>query len=257
MSKSPSINTATFISARIAGAPNYVPSHIPAGAQKPNRARCEFSIYQNINNKQSRFKITAFGKMADVMAKAGATGKEVTILAKINSFKGRVPFTDAQGNTNFVVDPTTGQALTIEKTGFVLDQLSFGADSAKHVAQEIQAGRRPQFWNIEGHQDKATWKQVCQQRNAEIYQQGSQTFGFARVSIPQNAQIVDANIVNNASNYAGNPAMVNNAINPTGTATVNPAVNPIVNPVPQNIMVHGQNMGVAPPVTTQVGGVSM
>lgn len=241
---SKSINMATFISARIAGTPNYVPAHIPAGGNKPIRQRCEFSVYQNINDKSSRFRITAFGKMADVLAKSGATGKEVTLITKINSYPGRIPLTDAQGNTQFVTDPSTGQPLTIEKTGFVLDRLSFGADSDKTVAEEIQAGKRPQFWNINGHQDAMTWKQVCQNRNAEVYQQGSTVFGFAKVSIPQGAQIVDPNTINNAATqFVGNTSAVNAGFANVAAAVVNPAT--VVNPA-NPVMVNGQNMGFAP-----------
>lgn len=260
---SKSINTATFISARLAGTPNYVPAHIPAGAAKPLSARCEFSIFQNINDKSSKFKITAFGKMADVMAKSGSTGKEVTIITKINSFQGRVPVTDAQGNTQFVVNPATGQPLTIEKTGFILERLSFGADSNKTIAEEIQAGQRPQFWNVAGHQDGETWKQICQQRNAQVFQQGQTMFGFARVSLPQNAQIVDPATMNNMNTqYAGNPAAVNTGFQNTGTAQINTVQTPIVNPGPivgNPVIVNGQNMGTAPTNTgfqaapTQVG----
>jgi len=239
---SKSFNSATLVAARIAGSPNYVPAHIIPGGQKPLRQRCEFSVFQNVNDKTSKFKITAFGKMADVIAKSGATGKELTIIAKINSFQGRVPTTDAQGNTQFAINPSTGQPLTIEKTGFILESLSFGADSNKTIADEIQTGMRPPGWNIIGHADAEIWKNVCGQRNAQVFQNGQPMFGFARVSIPQGAQIVDPATINNMNtNYAGNTGTVTSGFQQSGIAAVVAPINPV-----QPVIVNGQNMGQAP-----------
>lgn len=243
--------------ARIAGPARYTPSYIKQGEQKPVSQRAEFNVYVNDNNgRTNKFRVTAWGRLADSIARSGSPGKEVTIKADINSYEGRVTYQDTQGNLQFVINPTTGQPLTTTKVGFVVRQLVFGNDSDKQIANEISAGLRPQFWNVPGHQDATVWDQEKKRRNSEQFQYGNTRFGFATVQqIPQGAQyaapnngnvtVQNQNVGNPnavAQNMQPNPAagMNNqpNGMNPAGTMNANP------NPEAGNpVMVNGQNMG--------------
>ena len=244
------VNVTTFAGARIAGVATYTPSHIKAGMQKPISAKAEFNIYQNAGDKKFQFRVTAWGKMADVVARSGAAGKEVTIIASVGSFEARVWMPMPDGSRQFVVKPD-GTPLTTQKVGFTIQQLVFGADSAKTIAEEIAMGKRQPGWNIAGHADNIAWKNTCAQRNAEQYVQGSAVFGLAKVFLPEGAQIVANTVANNVANsviptngytapvtgaatqYVANPSAVNATIpaTPVGGGYVAP------------VIVNGQNMG--------------
>ena len=222
-----SANHVELLGCRIAGPANYTPAHMPAGGTKPIRQMASFTVFQNINEKTNRFKVTAFGPYADVIAKSGAPGKEIHIFCELNSYKGRVPIpNNGTGPVNFVTDQT-GQPLLIEKVGLTLTKMIFGADSNKQIQQEIQTGQRPPLWNVAGHPDAVAWRDICTQRNSIVYTPGAVTFGYAKVMQP-NGQIVDPKMVNNMNPVAMSPA--------TGTA--------------QTVVVNGQNMGFAPPQNT-------
>jgi len=209
-----SYNHVSFIGARVAGAPTYTPAHVGADG-KNIRQMCTFSIYQNINGKPSRFRVTAWGKMADVVARSCAAGKELMIEAETHSYKGKIPVPNqAQGAPlTFVLDGQN-QPIMVEKTGFVLRKLLFGNDSNKQIAFEIQNGMRPPLWNVNGNPDEVAWKNVCNQRNACQFTPGQTQFGYAQVRLPV-GQLVDPAVFNKPAAGAYT-APVN-----TGTAQTN------------------------------------
>lgn len=229
---STSINTVTLVAARVAGAPTYTPEHIPVGgsADKPQRAMSTFKVFQNINGKASKFAITAFGKMADVIARSAATGKELTLICEVHSYEGKVPEPNQnQGAPVRFICGADGQPLLVEKTGFILRRIHFGADSDKTVQTEIQAGQRPALWNVAGHQDNLNWKSICAQRNATVFRPGMTHFGYAIVKNPH-GQIVtrQENAPVNNGGYVAKPAA-----GFQGTAQYSQAP----------VYVQGQNMG--------------
>jgi len=198
-------NVVTIVGARVAGTPVYTPSNIPAGKQEPVRAMCNFTVYQNLNdNKPSRFRITAWGKLADVVAKSCAPGKELTLMCEINSYKGKIPVPGLQPGqpVQYITGPE-GVPLLIEKVGFTLRRIQFGADSNKQIAAEIQRGERRPFWNVEGHPDNIAWKETCNMRNSIQYTPGMTKFGYAEIKQP-NGQIIQTQQPTN--NYTAQPA---------------------------------------------------
>lgn len=259
-------NTATFIGCRIAGAPTYTPAHMREGAAKPMVAQCTFNVFQNIRGKRLVFNMTAWGKMADSIARGGATGKEVTIIGSANSYEGRVWLPSVNGQPSQFVTKSDGTPLTITKIGFTIEKLSWGADSAKTIQEEITAGQRPQGWNDPTQPGYVAWREECARRNAAQYVPGSEWFGYARVRQP-NGQIVTNTVAQGAAGqamqYQGNPEAVANTMgqqNGYNQAPVQPQyqAQPQAQAQPpvagyqaaptagQPVIVQGQHMGYAP-----------
>jgi len=252
-------NSAHFVGLRIAGNPTYVPSHINA-AGKTVQAMCTFTAYQNLKGKSNRFRFTAWGGMADVVARSCCTGKELNIEAGVNSFQGQVVQPDATGKLH-VVQNAQGQPIEIEKTGFVVKEIKLGSDSKKTIDNEIQAGIRGVYWQVPGTQDELNWKATCKQRNAAKFDVNSAWFGFAQVRMPKNGQVIDVNTqgggqVNaGTAQFAGNMHAVGQAMAPQGQPTSGYQQAPAYQQAPnqaQPVMVNGQNMGY--PIAPQQGG---
>ena len=193
-------NSVQMMGCRIAGSPNYTPAYVKTGGDpnKPIQAQCKFAVYMNVRNRKMKFDITAWGKMADIIARSGATGKEITIFAEMNSYKGRVWLPTPDGQPRQHVTLADGQPLLIDKVGFTIRQMHWGPDSAKTIQEEIMAGKRPQGWNDPTSPGKQQWMQICADRNRQQYQAGMNQFGYARVTMPTNGQVVEGNIANNA-----------------------------------------------------------
>ena len=260
MSKRISTADAVLIGVRVAAAPVYTPAYMPVGGTKPIRQMATISVYQNIGAEKNTYKLTAWGGMADVVARSCAPGKELTIWATINTFKGRIPLnTPAGAPVSYQLD-ANGQFLTTTKVGFTIDNIHFGFDSRDQLIKEVQEGIRPRLWNVPGENDEALWKQMLDARNATKFVAGSARFGYATVRQP-NGQLVDPATAFNQYNigtavvnqYAGNTNAVSSGFAPM----VAPPVMPVVAPV-QPVVIHGQNMGypVQQPVAAPVGGSS-
>jgi len=132
--------------------------------------------------------------LADVFAKCISVGKEISCALDINTFDKRLfvngqPVTDPQGN-----------ALTYPAVNFkVVGDVVFGADSDSTVQSEIAAYNgqanfcsRPQFWNVQSHADNTAWKTIVQQRMAAVCDPNKPSYGYARIVIPEGAQLVNA-----------------------------------------------------------------
>ena len=260
MSKRISTADAVLIGVRVAGAPMYTPAYMPVGGTKPIRQMATVSVIQNVGDQKNTYKLTAWGGMADTIAKSCAPGKELTFKCTINTFKGRIPLTTVPGQPVSYQLDANGQFLTTTKVGFTIDNIHFGFDSRDQLIKEIQEGIRPQFWNVPGHADEGRWKQMIEARNNLKFVPGSQRFGYATVRQP-NGQLVDPATAFNQYNvgtavvnqYAGNP----NAVSSGFAGVVAPPVMPAVNPV-QPVVINGQNMGypVQGQTVTQGGGTS-
>jgi len=178
------INVVTLIDCRIAGPATYIPEHPKQNAQpgdKNIQAQADFTVFQNIRDKKMTFEITAWGKMADVVARGGATGKQVHLVCSLHSFRGKVWFPVPDGAPRSFVTRADGQPLLIEKTGLTLEDISFGTDSAKTIQEEIARGFRPVGWNDPANPGYQDWRNRCAQNNALQYQPGMEWFGYAKV----------------------------------------------------------------------------
>lgn len=190
MSRAIGMAATQFIGARVAGRDGvpsitYILAHIKNG--KTINQRCNIPVYINSNKgtsrdgtpgRSDRFRLVAWGKMADICAKSLSKGKAFDAICSPHSYEGRTY--DAQGNMR--VD-NTGQPITTEKVGFTIERIVFGEESQKEVELEIQTGRRPINWNVLNHPDHATWQTILQTRKNAQYT-GGDIFGFAKVIIP-------------------------------------------------------------------------
>lgn len=187
----------------------YVPAHTIGGETRS--ARWEGSFYHNIPGQEGRpdqdvvVKITAWngrnakpGKgLADMCAKWIAMGKEICCEVDLVSYKSRV-FVDGHPVLN-----AAGQAHMEPKLGFRMrpGTLQFGRDGQKALSMEIQKWNqqpgqqsffaRPPQWNVAGTQDQITWSQgILPWRSAQAYT-GDDTFGCAKVVVPEGAVLAN------------------------------------------------------------------
>jgi hypothetical protein len=190
MSRAIGLGTGSFMGARvagIAGTPSltYVQAHVKSG--KNINARCIIPVYINSNKgtnrdgtpgRSDRFRLVAWGKLADICARSLSKGKALDCVCSPHSYEGRIY--DAQGNMR--VD-NVGQPITVERVGFTIEKIVFGEDSQKEIDLEIQEGRRPVSWNVPNHPDSALWSKMLQDRQ-NLQFTGGTVFGFARVIVP-------------------------------------------------------------------------
>lgn len=244
------ISPSTFIGARIAGSPTYTPAYMMPGAAKPVSAKCEVDVILNMYGKKSVFRITCWGKLADAVARGGAKGKELTIVATPNPYEGRVWVPNPQDpNTRVALTYADGSPILVSKMGYTAETVHFGVDSAKTIQEEINSGLRPYGWNDPGNPAHQQWLNACAQRNTMQYQPGNTMFGYARIGvIPQGAQVMTNEAARAArangtgyaqpqpapQTYQGGPA-------PAATGGFQPQFNN-----QQPVQVHGQHMGYAP-----------
>lgn len=196
MSRAIGLGTGSFMGARVAGIAGtppltYIQAHVKNG--KNINQRCIIPVYINSNKgtardgtpgRSDRFRLVAWGKLADICAKSLSKGKALDCVYSPHSYEGRIY--DAQGNMR--VD-NTGQPITVERVGFTIEKIVFGEDSQKEIDQEVQDGRRPVNWNVPNHPDSQLWTKMLQDRQSIQFQGGS-VFGFARVIVPSGPGIV-------------------------------------------------------------------
>ena len=250
------INTTTMIDCRLAGPADYIPAHIKQGTQKEIPAQANFTVFQNIRDKKMAFPVTAWGKMADVIARGGATGKQLHLVCSAHSYRGRVWYPTPEGVQPQFVLRNDGQPLLIEKIGFTVENISFGKDSEKTIQEEINAGFRPRGWNNPADPGYQIWREICRNNNSLQYTVGMVQFGYARVKQvngvaiqapahqnvvwPQNAQVGQATHYQNT----GTPMYVNNQY--VGNAMPNQQM--------ENQQIYGQQMPIQQMVNRQAYG---
>jgi hypothetical protein len=263
---------------RVAGELTYIPAHIKNGKQIS--ARIQIPVYRNSNRGTNQrtgekgrvdsFKLVAWGKLADVCARSLPKGTAIDVFAEPQSYLGTLFNQDGSPRLD-----NAGQVIQTTKVSFTILSIVFGEDSEKHIAGEIAAGRRPQFWNVPNHQDYQSWKSILQAKQ-QLTWDGTNRFGYARVVIPQGAGIQldmsvyqpkgapaagypGAQMVNGAGGMPGMVAQVANAFQPqpgpanpmypnAGNPNVQMPVNPNGGPMQQVWPQNGQfvNANAAP-----------
>jgi len=178
-----SLQSSNFSGLRVASS-IYYPAHSKNGVNVSQR--CTINAFMNIASKANDgegrndvIQLTAWGKLGDVCAKSMSPGKEFHCGAKLKTYDARVFFND---------QPMTypdGTLITVRKVGFSITELTFGEESAKHIANEIQAGIRPPDWNLAGAAGYATWRETLKKRNTLVFDPAQPVFGYAKVILPQ------------------------------------------------------------------------
>lgn len=217
MGSSAGMCSSTFAGLRVANVPLYIPAHEKngqtIGAQLKFRA---FVNHPKGKKKSDIFDFTAWGKLADSLAKCVMKGKELHAECEPESYYGKVR------NGNEYVMKADGEALTVLKTGFRITKPRLSDSTAKQIASEIAAGYRPANWNDNGP-GAADWKVIRETALAKPYNGVDPTFGYAKVwkvdgavaPAAQPADAVKAAYGTMAENVA---AVQSGAINPFVTA---------------------------------------
>ncbi|RPI69273.1 MAG: hypothetical protein EHM38_07715 [Geobacteraceae bacterium] len=180
----------TAVNLRTADTATYYPAHSKNGNNVSQRI--VLRAVGNIANKSNDGKgetigmnITAWNKLADVLARSMSEGKEFSATLKMHTYKGRVYFKPADGSKAVPVNMQTAAGLVAvetEKTSFEIEKILFGAEAEKVISREIlEEKTRPADWNVAGSPGHTAWLEILKARNAVQYTKGMKKFGYARV----------------------------------------------------------------------------
>lgn len=180
MSTSRGLVKVTLMGARVAGEGLYIPSYEKNG--KPIQSSCSFPVYTNIGNKNfektSHLEIKAWGKLADTLARSCSPGKELFVEGELEDYMGTLFLQGGQQRLD-----QSGQPIQVRKYNVRIENILFGSDSAKFIAEQIQNGQRPREWQQVGHPNQVAWVAHLKAL-AQIQWDGSDKFGYARVRRP-------------------------------------------------------------------------
>jgi len=235
----------------------YIPARIEAGVAKP--AKASFTVFHNTgwtpaNGEKAageRYTMWGYGRKAEQFAKWLSPGRAVDLVTARHSFDGN-HYIAGQ-----ILLDNTGQPIIIRRSADIIQQFLLREEAAKWINNEVQMGRRPINWQNPAHPDFEVWRKVLMSRSAMVWDCQSQTYGFARVSMPQGIQINVAyyqqlreelakrygNLVGQQPVQGAAPAAVPNY------APAQPAMPAPVNPVP-GVVTYAQA-----PVNPAVGAV--
>ena len=187
-----SIGIVAFSGIHVSSQLTYIPAHIKQDGKRVN-AQVKIPVGFNSSRagidpatgepRKEWFTLVAWGKLADTCARTCFVGKELAITGRPNHYTGTLFM-----NRQPMVGPD-GQPIKIMKVSYVIDQITFGADSQRHIDDEIARGIRPPQWNVKNTQDAQIWQQICRQRLNEVWDGKSETFGAARVFVPQGVTV--------------------------------------------------------------------
>jgi hypothetical protein len=234
MGSARSLQNSTFSGLRVAST-NYFPAHSKNGVNVSQR--CTINAFMNIASRANDgagrndvIQLTAWGKLGDVCAKSMSPGKEFHCEAKLKTFESRIFHNDTP-----VLAPD-GTLITTRKIGFSITQLVFGDESAKHIANEIQAGIRPVDWHAAGAPGYVAWREKLKLRNTLVFDPTQPIFGYAKVILPQGPGIgayTPQAVGMTGVAGAVQDAVVNAALNPAvaGAALFQPVAAPVA-PLP-------------------------
>ena len=186
---SKSLAVSMFSGLRVAGELQYIPGYIRPGDGKEIQSRTIIPVYENTaradgagNSISHQFRLTAWGALADICAKALPKGKEFSAVCSPRQYKGRVFYSNMQP-----VNDIGGTPLMTNKVSFNIDEISFGADSRDFLTLEIAEKRRGAQWDVPGTQDHANWLARVAEIKALQHVPGNLTFGYAKVLPPSGA----------------------------------------------------------------------
>lgn len=177
-----------------AASTNYTPAYSKNGVNVSSKLNINafMNIASRANGGEGRneaLSLTVWGKLADICAISMSPGKEFHATAQLHVYEGRVFMPTIAGQPGTPVLGADGQPLMTKKFSYTIQMLTFGEESNKHIANEIQAGVRRPGWNIAGHPDQLHWKETLALRQKTVFDARLPTFGYARVYMPQGAGI--------------------------------------------------------------------
>jgi len=156
--------------------------------------RLTIPILVNVKNQgqPSNMLITAWGKIADVCAKALSPGREINLVVEPKQYQ-------TQYKQKGQVVLIGGQPLNITGYSYTLQKFSLGTESANFIASEIARGIRGVDWFKPGSADQAALEAHRKQINATVYTPGATSFGYAIVNastptIPPNTPTMPAGV---------------------------------------------------------------
>lgn len=200
-----------FKGVRVDGYPSYTPAHFDAaGKEVPQALR--FNGYINPREKNGkkgkvqRFSFTAWRGLADSLAGILHKGIGLCITAQVGSYK-RPVWIDNGDGTRRVKTDNAGQP--IEEWHESWNVISpFGYEASRDfIRQEIRESRRPQFWNVEGHQDYQLWLNELEKRKANPvkFDPSQNMFGFAEVRPLKAGETLNINAYKHLATNTGAP----------------------------------------------------
>jgi hypothetical protein len=213
---------------RVAGLMTYIPAHFLNGKQLSQKVTIPAIVNTgkrgNNEGRKDSFLISAWGKYADIIAKSFTNGRAFDAWMTAHSFDKRLwkfVNTPNGGAIQPVVDAQGQQVVCPNFVGFTIQRMIMGEESQKFITGEIEAwmkgdqanGRGPN-WHVQGHPEYEALRQRRAAKQAEQFNPQSSTFGYARVHLPNGAQVdMSAYTQNQQGVYVPNGATVTN-VNP-------------------------------------------
>ncbi len=153
----------------------YYPAYQNAKGEDKS-ARLTIPVLVNIRNqeKPSNMQITAWGKMADVCAKALSPGREISFVVEPRQY-------DSVYKIKGQVVEINGQTLKLTGYSYNLKSINFGSESASFIANDIAKGIRGADWFKPGHPDADALAARRKVINGMAYEPGSAVFCYATV----------------------------------------------------------------------------
>lgn len=200
-------------------------------------AKLEINAFMNLPSrandgeglKDQIVKLTCWGKLAHICAKSMSNGKEFNMNGKLRIFDKRVFMPTIAGQPGTPILKTDGSPLMTKGTSWTIKELTFGEESNKHIAREIQAQVRPIGWNVDGSLEQAQWKETLKARQAIQFDPNSPTgtYGYATIRMPAGAGI--GAYIPQANAAAPVQAVLTTQVAPIVAPAAAPAVVPVVN----------------------------
>lgn len=154
------LGTCVLVGLRVSVPPTYIPGYEKNG-QTINPCLKVRAFVNKKNGRSDIYDLRMWGKLADIGARSLSVGKEFHARLRPESYEGRV----WKDKGKELVLNSDGTPCTVLKTAFVVEDIVFGAESNKHITDEISGGKRPANWN-DGGQGSAAWKAILQARAA-------------------------------------------------------------------------------------------
>ena len=156
--------------------PVYVPKYVNTTGMFISE-RLTFTLALD-NERRDRFRMVAWGEMADRLAKTCHKGRQLEVMATVQSYNSYVY---GLGGEPIVQH---GNKVMARKVCFCISKAYVGKESKAHIDYELSCGIRPNNWDDENHPNSTLWEEMLKSRDEAVYDGKSDTFGFAKVVTP-------------------------------------------------------------------------